>query len=264
MPNLQVKLDLNDKQLAKVQKGLPFQLSASQLSKQGNHLINLDRKLGTKFMKAIKNEKGLRFVEGEYEPDSLTQEKQGGATFKSIGKDLVRQGTRILKKKGASNKQINLTESLADSLIDGAGVDEMEGFKKAGKFIRKQANETGRVSKKLVKDHGKDVLKASVGTVIGAPIALATGSPIAGGVGSAIIMEQSGLNKKIDGMGIYPNRSGGSLKPLLGDGNQFIESRAVQGIHRKSGKGFAPFVYSNKTKGDGIYPHKSGSGFLPK
>jgi hypothetical protein len=108
------------------------------------------------------------------------------------------------------NIELNLQDELDE--IEGGRFSFKKGFKNVGRAISNQAKKeskaidklsksTGINYKKEAKAFGKNALKTTAGVVIAAPISLATGNPIAGGVGSAVIMEKSGLNKKIDGLG---------------------------------------------------------------
>ena len=108
------------------------------------------------------------------------------------------------------NIELNLQDELEE--IQGGKFSFKKSFKKVGKTISKQAKKeskaidklsksTGIDYKKEAKAFGKNALKTTAGVAIAAPISAVTGNPIAGGVGSALIMEKSGLNKKIDGLG---------------------------------------------------------------
>ncbi len=108
------------------------------------------------------------------------------------------------------NIELNLQDELDE--IEGGRFSFKKGFKNVGRAISNQAKKEGKAINKLSKStgidfkkegkaFGKNALKTTASVVIGAPIAAATGNPIAGGVGSALIMEKSGLNKKIDGLG---------------------------------------------------------------
>jgi len=169
------------------------------------------------------------------------------------------------------NIELNLQDEL-DEIEGGKLFSFKKSFKKVGKTISKQAKKeskaidklsksTGIDYKKEAKNFGKNTLKTTAGVAIAAPISAVTGNPIAGGVGSAIIMEKSGLNKKIDGLGFIKgspemkakmaairamkkSKSGGSFRaPGENSGGSF---RAPGGSFRAPGQG----LKKSKSTGD--------------
>ena len=77
-----ISINPSCEQETKIKKGLTFQLNASNLSKPGYVSITLDSKTHKRYLKAIDNNKGFRFKEGEYQ-------LSGGVDVVNIKDELV-------------------------------------------------------------------------------------------------------------------------------------------------------------------------------
>ena len=311
---MSINLNLSKSQLSKAMQNKTFQLNASELQQSGNHVVNLSKKMITKLNKAINNNKGLRFIENEFNMST-----SGGGWQKSIKKsNFINRasnvgakalGNELEQNKVITKKQNKISLDIGNDLIDGnykeakaksktqahkivdglgffgkaiKGSQEAKdnmarlramrkpttidggkfSFKKIGRDLKKAAKHEAtnfiNDNKRIMLKDAKEALKTTASVGIGAPITYVTGNPVLGALGASLIMDKSGANKKIDGLGYTPK----ILQPV-GAGDQVIINRTSYGKGLKqsrsiSGNGFLDngnkLVYSNSS-GKGLRPY---------
>ena len=182
----EVQLFLSDAQLKKVDKGLVFQSTITQLKQEPNVQIKLPVKDAKRLAKNMRDGKGFRF-----KPDTIDvmDEIEGGKIkWKKIGRLAKRTASRVAK---------NVGNSFADDFQKETGLNVRDKRQVRGKVIRK------------AKDVGKEIATETISqtaSAIGSLAGAKLGGPAGAALGSHLATEavkplNRKLEKAIDGAG---------------------------------------------------------------
>jgi len=208
-----INVYLTKPQMTKYNKGRAFQISAENMSKPGNTMIELEKKKMTVFNRNKRNGKGYRFQEGAYNTSSGSGLNDHGDCDSCDSDDDI-EGGRFNLKRWARRKS--------------------RSVKKTANTVARKTQPARRVIAKQAKKHGRKLVEAGAKEIL----SQASDKAISLGFEGA----KYGMNYAVPG-------SSDALDPLLDKAEKAAQKKARGGIKKLNGREFNGKGSSRPVKG---------------